>query len=228
MADRGGAEVRRVLAWLARRGSRRNRDGMARYGIVSPKVFGVSLAAMRGLARRLGRNHRLALELWATGWHEARILSALIDEPPRVTPRQMDRWAREFDNWAVCDSVCLHLFVRTPYAWQKVGQWTTRRETFVRRAGFALLACLAVHDRQTSDARFRAWLARIEACAHDDRPIVKKAVNWALRGIGKRGPALRRSAVATARRLAASSDRSARWVGADALRELTRRPAAEA
>src|SRR5262245_29117016 len=140
------ARVRMALAWLERRGTRRNRDGMARYGIVAKKIFGVSMASMRALTPRLGRDHALAAALWETGWFEARMLASFVDEPGRVTAAQMDRWAKDFDNWAICDTICFHLFDRTPHAWRKIWQWSSRREEFVKRAAFALLASVALHD----------------------------------------------------------------------------------
>ena len=215
------ATVAEVLAWLSRRGTRKNRLGMAHFGIRSAKAFGVSMATMRPLLRRLGRDHDLALALWQTGWFEARILASFVDEPAKVTPRQMDRWAAAFDNWAVCDSTCFHLFDRTPHAWTKVRGWSRRRPEFVRRAAFATLAGLAVHHRTATDRQFLALLPLIEKAAADDRNFVKKAVNWSLRQIGKRNLALNRAAVAVARRLSISPAAPARWVGKDALRELT-------
>lgn len=216
------ARVRDVLRWLERRGSRRNRVGMARYGIVASRVFGVSVGDLQRLARRLGRDHHLAHALWQSGWYEARMLAAFVDEPARVTAAQMDRWARDFDNWAICDTVCLHLFDRTPRAWRQVGVWSRRRDEFVRRAAFALLAGLALHDRTTGDAPFRRSLALIERAAVDERNFVKKGVSWALRAVGGRDRALHTAAVRVARRLARSSAPAARWVGTDALRDLTR------
>ncbi|MGH9386204.1 MAG: DNA alkylation repair protein [Vicinamibacterales bacterium] len=213
--------VSEILAWLERRGSKRNRDGMARYAIVAPKVFGVSMATLQQLAKRLGRDHELAAALWETGWYEARMLTAFVDDPARVTPAQMDRWARDFDNWAVCDTLCFKLFDRTPHAWKKIEQWSTRREEFVKRAAFALLASVALHDKEAPDAPFVRALRLIERGANDERNFVKKGVNWALRGIGKRNDVLNAKAIAVARRLAESDVSSARWVGKDALRELT-------
>jgi 3-methyladenine DNA glycosylase AlkD len=213
--------VREVLAWLERRGSRRNREGMARYGIVAAKVFGVSVSTLQQLAKRLGRDHDLAAALWDTGWYEARMLTAFVDEPARVTPAQMDRWARDFDNWAICDTVCLHLFDRTPHAWRKVGQWSRRRDEFVKRAAFALLAGLALHDKQSGDEPFRRALVLVEGAARDERNFVKKGVSWALRVVGRRSLALNATAIAVARRLSASPETAARWVGHDAFRELT-------
>jgi 3-methyladenine DNA glycosylase AlkD len=213
--------VRDILATLERRGSKKTRDGMARYGIVAPKAFGVSVGGVQQLAKKIGRDHELAAALWDTEWYEARLLTAFVDEPDRVTAAQMDRWARDFDNWAVCDTLCFHLFDRTPHAWRKVEQWSRRREEFVKRASFALLACLAVHDKSTPDPVFMRSLAIVERGATDDRNFVKKAVSWALRTIGRRNAALNAAAVKTSRRLVKSSSPSARWVGKDGLRELT-------
>ena len=213
--------VRDVLAWLERRGTRKNREGMARYAVTAKKVFGVSVADLKRLGRELGRDHDLAAALWASGWYEARMLAAFVDEPARVTPAQMDRWARDFDNWAVCDHLCFHLFDRTPHAWTRIERWSRRREEFVKRAGFALLASVALHDKDAKDDRFLASLDRIEQGARDDRNFVKKGVSWALRSVGRRrSPALRAAAVETAHRLAEAEDAPARWVGKDALRDL--------
>lgn len=216
-----GTRASDILAWLKRRGTKRNRDGMARYAIVAPKVFGVSVADLRDLSKELGRDHALASALWKSGWYEARMLTAFVDEPARVTPAQMDRWARDFDNWAICDALCFHLFDRTPHAWSKIERWSRRREEFVRRAAFALLASVALHDKGAPDARFVRALPLIERAASDDRNFVKKAVSWALRSIGRRNVALNRKAVAVSRRLIATDEPAARWVGRDALRELT-------
>jgi 3-methyladenine DNA glycosylase AlkD len=195
---------------------------MARYGISATKVFGVSVGALQRLAKRLGRDHGLAEALWDTGWYEARMLTAFVGEPERVTAAQMDRWARDFDNWAMVDTLCFQLFDRTPHAWRQVAQWTRRKEEFVKRAGFALLASLALHDKRTGDAAFLRSLRLIERAATDERNFVKKGVSWALRSVGRRSPALHAAAVAVAERLAASPDGAARWVGKDALRGLGR------
>jgi 3-methyladenine DNA glycosylase AlkD len=215
------AEVRAVLEWLEGRGTKRNREGMARYAIVADKVFGVSVSDLKQLGKRLGTNHDLALALWDTGWYEARMLSAFVDDPVRVTAAQMDRWVKDFDNWAVCDHLCFHLFDRTPHAWRKVDQWSRRRDEFVRRAAFALLAALALHDRNAANDPFLQRLGLIEDAAADDRNFVKKGVSWALRAVGRRSAELNEAAVEVARRLAASADAAPRWVGKDALRELT-------
>jgi 3-methyladenine DNA glycosylase AlkD len=214
--------VNSVLAWLERRGSKRNRDGMARYGIVAPKVFGVSVGDLRKKGKELGRRHDQAVALWKTGWYEARMLAAFVGEPDRLTAAQMDRWCRDFDNWAICDHLCFHLFDRTPHAYSKVAQWAKRREEFVRRAAFALAASLALHDKNAPDRSFEKMLPLIERAATDDRNFVKKGVSWALRGIGARNSALHAASVTLARRLAASDDPSSRWIGKDAIRDLTR------
>jgi 3-methyladenine DNA glycosylase AlkD len=216
-----GKELAYALEWMERRGTKQNRDGMARYGITAKKVFGISVADMRGLAKELGRSHALAQALWRTGWYEARMLAAMVGEPARVTPAEMDRWAKAFENWAVCDTLTFVLWDRTPHAWPKVREWATRKEEFVKRASFAMLASLTVHDKAAPDERYLEGLVLIEREATDDRNFVKKAVNWALRSIGKRSPMLNREAIAVAKRLAASEDRASRWVGKDALRELT-------
>jgi 3-methyladenine DNA glycosylase AlkD len=171
-------ETEQALTWLKHHGTRRTREGMARYAIPSDHALGVTVANIRVLAKRLGRNHELAAALWDTGVYEARMLASFVDEPARVTPAQMDRWCRVFDNWAICDTVCFHLFDRTPHAWQKVGQWHDRREEFVKRAAFALLWGLTVHDKQSGDAPFAEGLRFIEGAARDDRNFVKKAVIW--------------------------------------------------
>jgi 3-methyladenine DNA glycosylase AlkD len=215
------ADVAYALAWLEKRGSKKNRDGMARYGIVASKVFGVSMGTMQSLAKELGRDHALSEALWKTGWYEARMLASLVGEPARVTPAQMERWSKGFDNWAVCDTATFVLWDRTPHAWTKVHEWSTRKEEFVKRAAFAMLASLTVHDKQAPDEPYLKGLKLIEHEASDDRNFVKKAVNWALRSIGKRNPALNKAAIAVARRLAESDDPASRWVGKDALREVT-------
>ena len=215
------AQVEAALAALEKMSTRRDRDNLKRFGITAGKAFGVSMANIQALAKRLGRSHELAAALWDTGWYEARLLTSFVDEPARVTPGQMDRWCRDFDNWGICDTVCFHLFDRTPHAWKKVEQWHDKRAEFVKRAAFALLASLALHDKRAPDTRFVEGLAFVEAAATDERNFVKKGVSWALRLIGRRNRALNTQAVGVARRLAASSDPAARWVGKGAVKELT-------
>lgn len=195
---------------------------MTRFGIPNDKAFGVSMRDVQAIVRQFGRDHALAEALWQTGLYDARMLACYLDEPAAVTPAQMDRWVRDIDNWAHCDTACFALFDRTPHAWKKIGQWATRRGEFVRRAAFALLASVALHDKKADDPNFLRGLELIEAAAGDERNFVKKGVNWALRAIGKRNPAMRAAAIAVAARLAASTDPTRRWIGKDALRELQR------
>jgi 3-methyladenine DNA glycosylase AlkD len=214
-------QVQLAIAELERMSTKRDRENLVRFGINATKAFGVSLANIQVLARRLGSSHELAAALWDTGWYEARLLTSFVDEPARVTAAQMERWCRDFDNWGICDTVCFKLFDRTPHAWAKVGEWHDRRAEFEKRAAFALLASLAGHDRQAPDERFVEGLRFIERAAADDRNFVKKGVNWALRRIGGRNAALNEAAVAVARRLSDAPEPAARWVGRNALKELT-------
>jgi 3-methyladenine DNA glycosylase AlkD len=210
-----------VLAWIKKRGSQRGVEGMARYGIRARRAFGVSMGMMKPLVKQLGKDHALAAALWKSGWFEARMVAALIDEPAKVTRAQMNAWAADFENWADCDSACFHLFDKTPFAWAKTRQWSASPHEFVKRAAFALMASLALHDKAAPDARFRAMLPIIEKAARDERNFVKKGVSWALRGIGNRSPALNAAALAVAARLTKSEPASCRWVGKDAQRDLT-------
>lgn len=221
-APRGFLEgqVCEALDWLQGHGTRARRDGMARYAIPLGNAFGVSMPDIQSLAKRVGRNHSLAAALWDSGQHEARLLAAYVDDPACVTATQMDRWARAFDNWAVCDTVCFALFDRTTHAWRKVEQWSSRRDAFVKRAAFAMLASLTVHDKLAGDAPFAEGLVLIEREAGDERNFVRKAVSWALRSVGKRNVSLNAAALAVARRLAQSSEAAPRWVGKQALREI--------
>ena len=212
-----------VLDSLKRLGSEKARAEMGpRYGIHTNKAFGVSMANLKLLAEQLGKSHRLAAELWETGWYDARMLAALIDEPERVTVQQMDRWAKDFDNWGICDTVCFHLFDRTPHALGRVSRWYTSKAEFVRRAAFALLASLALHAKHLPEGDFARCLPHIERAADDDRNFVKKGVSWALRSIGRRSPALHVASISLAERLAASTDAPSRWIGKDVLRDLAR------
>jgi 3-methyladenine DNA glycosylase AlkD len=210
-----------LIATLRSHSNAANVAGMARYGIRTEAALGVPVPVMRALAKQAGKSHALARELWSSGIHEARILATMVEEPGRITPRQMDRWARDFDSWDVCDQACGNLFRYTPCAWDKAVEWARAKPEFVKRAGFSLMAGLAVKDKATADPRFEALLPLIAAAAGDDRNMVKKAVNWALRQIGKRNPRLRRKAIAAAREIHKQGTRSARWIASDALRELS-------
>ncbi len=210
-----------IFAELQALGNPDNVAGMARYGIRSALVFGVPVPVIRGRARALGRDHRLALALWETGALETRLLAGLVDEPAKVTRGQMERWVRGFDSWALVDGTCSNLFDRTPFAREKALAWSGRSAEHVKRAGFVLMAAMTVHAKQAPDALFLEFLPVIESHATDGRNLVKKAVNWALRQIGKRNSRLHREALAVCRRLRSSDSASARWVASDALRELT-------
>lgn len=210
-----------ALAQLRAAASASHRDGLARYAIPTERAFGVPMASIQAIAKRLGRDRELAEALWGSGWYEARLLASYLDDPAEVSAAQMDRWGRQFDNWAVCDTVCFALFDRSPHAWRKIEQWAGRRDEFLKRAAFALLASKTVHDKAAPDAAFMHGLELVEAGAGDERNFVKKAVNWALRSIGKRNAVLHAAALAVAKRLAASEEAAPRWVGKDALRELS-------
>lgn len=222
-----------ILAELHGLANPHNVEGMARFGINPNGTLGVKMDQLHAIARRIrnerelkrhpelaAHNHELALCLWETGIHEARILAALIADPQRTDDAQMERWAADFDSWDLVDQTSLALFSQTPLAWDKVSAWSQRSEEFVKRAAFALMAALAVHARQEPDERFLDWLAIIRREARDERPYVKKAVNWALRQVGKRNRTLNRAAIETARAIRADGSRSGRWIAADALREL--------
>jgi 3-methyladenine DNA glycosylase AlkD len=213
--------LEQILADMKALANPDNVAGMARYGIAVTGCLGVPMPVLRKMARQIGRDHNLAEGLWQSGIHEARILAGLVDDPAEVTGDQMERWVKDVDSWDICDQLCSNLFGRTGLALEKAGAWSGRPEVFVKRAGFVLMAVLAVHDKKAGDAVFAALLPRIESEATDDRNFVKKAVNWALRQIGKRNRALNLLAVETARSIAGTDARSARWIAADALRELT-------
>jgi 3-methyladenine DNA glycosylase AlkD len=205
---------------LKRHGKKRNVEGMARYGIRAKKVFGVSKPNQDAIARKIGKNHMLGEQLWRTGIHDARILGMLISEAEKVTSPQMERWVKEFDNWDVCDGTCCHLFVDADGAWGKAFAWSKREREFEKRAGFALAAFLVVHDKDAGNGKFQEFLKAIEREAWDERNFVRKAVNWALRNIGKRNVALNRAAIRCAERIRSQEHSAAKWIAADALREL--------
>ena len=203
-------------------GNKRNIEGMARFGITSNQVLGVSVTTLRKYARSIPKDHALAQKLWNTGILEARMLACFIDKPELVTKRQMDAWARDFDNWAICDTCCLSLFDKTPHAFEKAHSWSKQKREFVKRAGFALMACLAWHDTRSPNERFREFFVPIRREATDERNTVRKAVNWALRQIGKRNETMLRQAIAQATMILTIDSPSARWIASDALRELSR------
>jgi 3-methyladenine DNA glycosylase AlkD len=213
--------VAEALASLQRRGSKRVREEMGpRYGIFTDNAYGVPIRDIQAIAKQLGRDHELAEALWNTGVYEARLLTAYVDDPALVTAAQMDRWAKDFDNWGVVDTVCFSLFDRSPHAWRKVAPWCKRKEEFVRRAGFVLLACLALHDKAAADDAFMKTLPLLERGATDERHLVSKAVSWAARSIGGRSAALNAALAELGERLASGDDAPSRTVGKLALKDL--------
>jgi 3-methyladenine DNA glycosylase AlkD len=220
-ADRSIADgVASAMGWLKDHATQATLAGMARYGLPSDHALGVGMADIKVLGKELGRDHALALALWDTGCYEARLLCSFVDEPQQVTVAQMDRWCADFDNWGICDTLCFNLFDRAPHAWSRVEPWSERQDEFGRRAAFALLWALALHDKSAGDEAFERGLALIAQAADDDRNFVKKAVAMALRAIGLRNARLRDAASAVAQDLTDSKPPSARWIGRDVLRKL--------
>jgi 3-methyladenine DNA glycosylase AlkD len=209
-----------ILDELRAMGGEHNRAGMARFGINVDNALGISVTQLRNMAKGIGKSHALAAELWHSGIHEARILASIIEEPAAVTEEQMESWAAEFNSWDIVDQVCGNLFDKTAFAWDKAVEWSERSEEFVKRAAFSLIAYMAVHLKTTDDREFERFFPIIEREASDDRNFVKKAVNWALRQIGKRSDYLRPQAIACAERIGEQDSRSAKWIARDALREL--------
>lgn len=220
-----------IVKQLKSLGSADNVAGMARYGIVTNKAFGVSAPDLKHLAKEIKNEvndrHVIALELWKTGIHEARAVACLIDDPKQLTEKQMDAWAKDFDNWATVDGACGHLFCRSPLAYKKAFEWSENEEEFIKRAGIVLMAWLAVHDKNAVDEKIAAFLPVLEKQSYDDRNFVKKAVNWALRQIGKRNLNLNKLAIESAERIKHQNTKPARWIASDALRELRSEKVAE-
>jgi 3-methyladenine DNA glycosylase AlkD len=212
--------LEQCLARLRAKARPRQLTGMARYGISIKNRLGVAVPDLRAIAKEAKKSHALALALWKTGIADARILAGMVDEPAMVTPSQMDSWARDFNSWDLCDQVCMNLFDKTPHAWKRVVKWARQEEEFVRRAAFALIACLAWHDKTAEDKQFITLFPLIKKAASDDRNMVKKAVSWALRHVGKRNRNLHALAIKTAKEIRKMDSRSARWIGADAVRDL--------
>jgi len=213
-------DVACIIHEIKKHGNEKNRQGMKRFGINVQKAFGVSINVLRDIAHDIGKDHLLAVELWGTGFHEARLLAGLIDDATLVTVPQMESWVKDFDSWDVCDMCCGNLFDKTKYAYVKAIEWTTRKEEFVKRAGFVLMATLAVHDKKASDSEFITFFPMLIRESTDERNFVKKAVNWALRQIGKRNMNLNKKAILLSEEIHLSDSKAARWIAADALREL--------
>jgi 3-methyladenine DNA glycosylase AlkD len=218
------ASAKDVLDRLQKEGHPENLEGMARYGMTIEKRLGVSIPEMRKLARELGKDHKLALDLWRTGIAEARIVAGMVGDPDNLTEKQMEEWVKDINSWDVCDQVCMNLFEKSQLAWKKIIGWSEREEEFVKRAAFSLIACLALHDEKASDEKFIELLPVIMQAATDDRNFVKKAVDWALRNIGKRNLTLNRAAINAAKQIQRLDSKAARWIAADAIRELESDP----
>jgi 3-methyladenine DNA glycosylase AlkD len=214
-------ELDTILNYLKSVANPENVKGMAKFGINPENTLGIPVPVLRGLAKQYRKNHALAQELWGSGFHEARLMAAFVDDFEQVTEAQMENWVRDFNSWDVCDQVCSNLFDRTPWAYQKALEWSRQKEEFVRRAGFVMVACLAVHDKKAPDEKFIQFLPAIVEQAGDERNFVKKAINWALRQIGKRNIYLHAQALGLASDLANADNKTTRWIGRDALRELT-------
>jgi len=217
---KGALSAKEIIEELKAGANPENVEGMVKFGINPHNTLGVSVADLRKMAKEIGTDYSLAGELWASGIHEARILAGLVHDPAMLTESQMERWVREFDSWDVCDQICSNLFDKTPFAHRKAVEWSGREEEFVKRAGFVMMAALAVHDKAVSDPVFEKFLPLIRKASTDNRNFVKKAVNWALRQIGKRNLALNRKAIETAEKIGGLDSPSAKWIAMDALREL--------
>jgi len=209
-----------VLERLKAKANPGNLQGMARFGMAINKRLGISVPVMRQIAKQAGKNHQVALKLWRTGYAEARIVASMVAVPEQLTEPQTESWVREIDSWDVCDQLCMNLLWKAPFAREKVNAWAAREEEFVKRAAYALIACLAWHDKTATDEDFIRFLTIIKRGATDERNFVKKAVNWALRGIGKRSVKLNKAAMKTAKEIEGIDSKAARWIAADALREL--------
>jgi 3-methyladenine DNA glycosylase AlkD len=210
-----------IIKQLKSMSNKKNVEGMARYGINPHNNLGISIYNLRPLAKKIGKNHKLALKLWDSGIHDARLLAVFIDDPLHVTGKQMDSWAEDFDSWDVCDQACTSLFDLTPYAWKKVFEWAERDEEFVKRGAYSLIAGLAVHDKKAENSMFEDFFSLIIKESTDERNYVKKAINWALRNIGKRNTNLNKKAIETAKKIQKIDSKSAKWIAKDAIRELT-------
>jgi len=212
-----------IIKDLKSQRNQKNIDGMARFGINPKNTLGISIYVLRDMAKKIGADHNLALKLWESGIHEARILASMVDEIDKVTERQMDEWVEDFNSWDTCDQVTSNLFDKTPYAYKKVVEWAKDEREFVRRAAFALIAALAWQDKNATDKDFRPFFPIIKKYSTDERNFVKKAVNWALRNIGKKRPGLKKEAIKLAKEIQKMDSKSARWIASDALRELAKK-----
>ncbi len=213
-------QYEKIIKELKSHSNLKNVEGMSRFGIQGKEMLGVSVPILRKIAKNIGKDHSLAERLWSSGIHEARILASMVDDPEQVTEKQMDMWTKDFDSWDVCDQCCMNLFDKTGFAYKKAKEWTKKEEEFVKRAGFAMMACLAWHDKNADDKNFEQFFPMIKREANDNRNFVKKAVNWSLRQIGKRNLNLNKKAIKTAKDIQKMDSKAAKWIANDALREL--------
>lgn len=214
-------DVKGIISELKEYSNSKDREGMARFGINPKYALGVRIPVLRNLAKKIGKDHKLAQELWKTKIHEARILACMIDDPKMVAEKQLEEWVKEFNSWDLCDQCCMNLFDKMPLAWKKAIEWPKRKEEFVRRAGFALMACLAWHDKKAKDSDFLKFFPVIKKYSTDERNFVRKAVNWALRQIGKRNKNLNKEAIKLAKEIQKINSKTAKWIANDAIRELS-------
>jgi 3-methyladenine DNA glycosylase AlkD len=212
---------KKIISELKRHSSLKDREGMARFGINPKYALGVRIPVLRSLAKKIGKDHELAQDLWKAKIHEVRILACMIDDPKIVTEKQLEEWVKEFNSWDLCDQCCSNLFVKIPFGWEKAKEWPKRKEEFVRRAGFALMAYLACHDKKAKDEDFVKFFPVIKKYSTDERNFVRKAVNWALRQIGKRNKNLNKKAIALAKEIQKIDSKTAKWIAGDAIRELS-------
>lgn len=213
-------EYKEIIKKLKSLANPKNVEGMVRFGISPHNTLGVFVYAIRDIAKKIGKDHKLAQELWNSRIHEARLLAGFVDEPEKVTEKQMEKWVKDFDSWDICDQLCSSLFDKTPFAYKKAFQWSKRKEEFAKRAGFVLMAVLSVHDKKAPDKKFEKFFPAIKQHSEDERNFVKKAVNWALRQIGKRSLNLNKKAIKVAKDIQKIDSKSAKWIASDALREL--------
>lgn len=213
-------KVEQIIKQLESRSNPKAVEGMARYGIVSKNILGVCMPTLRHMAKDIGKNHELAMELWTTEIFDARLIAMMVEDHKTISEKHMDVWAKDFDNWAICDGCCIHLFRKTSVTWKKAKEWSRSKDEFVRRAGFVMITSLAVHDKQAEDKKFISQFSSLKRAANDERNSVKKGVNWALRQIGKRNLVLNNQAIKLAVELKKMNSVAARWIAADALKEL--------
>jgi len=212
--------IQEALKELKKHSSEKDRKGMKRFGINTETALGTNVYETRKIAKKTGKNHLLALELWKTNVHEAIMLAGFVDEPEKVSEKQIEEWVKDFNSWDLCDQICSNLFDQTPFAWKKAVEWTERKKEFEKRAGFVLMCCLAVHDKKAEDKKFEEFFPLIKKHSADERNFVKKAVNWALRQIGKRNLKLNKKAVKLAKEIKKIDSKPAKWIASDALKEL--------